>query len=60
MRKLVLFFDKSYNLGQSICRLFHFLAQFIFTTSETEHYYHYYHHRVNVVERVAERLRTRI
>ena len=35
-----------YNLGQNICRLFHFLAQFVFTTSETE--LNYYHHRVNV------------
>ena len=42
------------NLGQNICWLFHFLAQFVFTTSETE--LDYYHHRVNV--RVAERLKT--
>ena len=25
-----------YNLGQNICRLFHFLARFLFTTSDTE------------------------
>ena len=34
----------SYNLGQNICRLFHFLAQFLSTTSETE--LDYYHHTV--------------
>ena len=34
------------NLGQNICRLFHVLAQFLFTTSETE--LDYYHQRVNV------------
>ena len=47
-----------YNLGQNICRLFHFLAQFVFTASEAE--LDYYHHRVNarVAERVAERLET--
>ena len=30
-----------YNLGQNICRLFHFLARFLFTTSDTEldHYH---------------------
>ena len=46
-----------YNLGQNICRLFHFLAQFVFTTSETE--VDYYHQKVNlrVASRVAERLR---
>ena len=45
-----------YNLGDNICRLLHFLAQFLFTTSETE--LHYYHHTVNVIvtSQVAERL----
>ena len=42
------------NLGQNIRRLFHFLAQFIITTSETE--LDYYHQEVNA--RVAERLKT--
>ena len=45
---------QNYNLGQNICRLFLFLAQFVFTTSETELYY--YHQKVNVG--VAERLKT--
>ena len=47
-----------YNLGQNICRLFHFLAQFFFTTSETE--LDYYHQKVSarVTSRVAERLKT--
>ena len=43
-----------YNLAQNICRLFHFLAQFFFTTSETE--LDYYHQKVSA--RVAERLKT--
>ena len=48
------------NLGQSICRLFHFLAQVVFTASETE--LDYYHQRVNVraAPRVANDLRLRI
>ena len=47
-----------YNLGQNICRLFHFLAQFFFTTSETE--LDYYHQKVSarVASRVAKRLKT--
>ena len=46
------------NLGQKICRLFHFLAQFVFTTSKTE--LDYYHQKVNerVALRVAEPLKT--
>ena len=48
--KTFLFSD---NLRQKIQRLFHFLAQFVFTTSETE--VDYYHQKVNV--RVAERLK---
>ena len=35
-----------YNLGQNIYGLFHFLAQFVFTTSETE--LEYYQQKVNV------------
>ena len=35
-----------YNVGQDICRLFHFLAQFLFTTSETD--LDYYQQKVNV------------
>ena len=34
------------NVRQNICRLFHFLAQFSFSTSETE--LDYYHQKVNV------------
>ena len=44
-------------LDKSICRLFHFLIQFFFTTSETE--LDYYHQKMNAWDgsRVAERLR---
>ena len=42
-----------YNLGQNICRLFHFLAQFVFTSSETELDYRL----LRVVSRAAERLK---
>ena len=38
--------NNSYNLGQNICKLFHFLAQFLFTTSKTE--LGYYHQKVKV------------
>ena len=46
-----------YNLGQNICRLFHFLARFLFTTSDTE--LDYYHNKtsVRVASRVPERLK---
>ena len=46
------------NLGPSICRLFQFLEQFFFTTSETG--LDYYHQKVSVrvASRVAERLNT--
>ena len=47
-----------YNLEQNIWRLFHFLAEFFFTTNETE--LGYYHQKVNVQDasRVVERLKT--
>ena len=47
----------SLQLGQNICRLFHFLAQFVFTTCEKELDYL---HKVNVraAERAAERPET--
>ena len=47
-----------YNLGQSICRLFHVIAQFVFTTSEAE--LDYYKQTVNsgVALRVAEQPKT--
>ena len=47
-----------YNLEQNIWRFLHFLAEFFFTTSETE--LGYYHQKVNVrdVSRVTERLKT--
>ena len=45
---------QGYKFGQNICTLFHFLAQFVFTTSETE--LDYYHQKVNA--RVAARLKT--
>ena len=38
-----------YNLGQKICTLFHFLARFVFTTSETE--LDYYHQKVPTQEK---------
>ena len=46
-----------YNLGPNICRLFHFLARFLFTTSDTE--LDYYHNKtsVRVASRVSERLK---
>ena len=46
-----------YNFGQNICRLFHFLARFLFTTSDTE--LDYYHNKtsVRVASRVPERLK---
>ena len=46
-----------YNLGQNTCRLFRFLAQFVFTTSETE--LDYYQQKVNVrdASQVTEQLR---
>ena len=51
-------YRSNYNLGQNICRLFHFSAQFFFTVSETE--LDYYHQKVSVqvASRVAERLKT--
>ena len=45
---------ETFNLGQNICRLFHLLAQYFFTTSETE--LDFYHQKVSA--RVAERLKT--
>ena len=47
-----------YNLGQNICRNFHFLAHFPFTISEAE--LDYYHQKVNVpfASLVAEQLMT--
>ena len=42
----------SYNLGQSIWRLFHILAQFPLTISEKQ--LDYYHKKVNVASRATE------
>ena len=47
-----------YNLGQTIRRLFYFLAQFVFTTSEMEVDYHHQKVNVRVASRVAKRLKT--
>ena len=52
--KVISKYFSKYKFGQNICRLFHFLAKFVFTISETE--LDYYHQKVNV--RVAERLKT--
>ena len=48
----------SCNLERNIRRLFHFLAQFLYTTSEKE--LDYYHRKVNVrvASRIVERLKT--
>ena len=40
------FVRETYNLGQNICGLFDFLAQLVFTTSETK--LDYLHQKVNV------------
>ena len=47
----------SSNLGQKIWRLFHFLAQFFFTASETE--LDYYHQKLSVwvASQVSKRLK---
>ena len=47
------------NLGHKTCRLFHVLAQFLFTTSETE--LDYYHQKVSVrdVSQAAGRPKTK-
>ena len=49
----------SYNLGQNIRRLCHFLAQLFFTTSEMELDYFHKEASVGVAPRVAERLKTK-
>ena len=46
------------NLGQKIWRLFHFLTQLFFTTSETELDYDHQKVSVRVASRVAELLKT--
>ena len=46
------------NLGQNICRLFHFLAQLSFTTSETELDYYNQKVSVRVVSLISEQLKT--
>ena len=45
-----------YNLGQNICRLFHFLARFLFTASDTELDYYHKKKSVWVASRVPGRL----
>ena len=46
------------NLGQNISGLFHVLAQFLFTTSETELDYYNQVVNVRVASRVSEQLKT--
>ena len=46
------------KLGQNICRIFLFLAQILFTTSETELDYYQQKGNIQVALRVAERLKT--
>ena len=45
-----------YNFGQNICRISHVLAQFLFTTSDTEPDYYQQEVNVRVALRVVERL----
>ena len=47
--------DRFFNLGQNICRLFQFLAQFLFSTSETELDYYHWNVNIRVASRAAER-----
>ena len=56
--KELIFSNLAYNLGQKFCSLFHVLAQFLFTTSETE--LDNYHQKLNVkfASRVVGRLKT--
>ena len=50
--------SSTHNLGQNMWRLFHFLAQFLFTTTETE--VHYYHQKVyELPHELASNLRLR-
>ena len=44
--------NNSYNLGQNICRLFHFLVQFLLTTSKTELGYHHQKVKIQVALQV--------
>ena len=46
------------NIGQYICRLFHVLAQFLFTINEAELDYFYQKMSVLVASRVVERRKT--
>ena len=50
--------NEDYNLGQNICKLFPVLAQFLFTTSETE--LDQYHQKLNIqnASRDQKRLKT--
>ena len=41
----------------NLCRLFHFLAQFLFTTSDTELDYYHKKNSVGVASRVSEQLK---
>ena len=50
--------NMNYNLGQNIWRVFHFLVQVFFTTSETELDYYHQEVSVRVASRIAERLKT--
>ena len=52
--------DWFFNLGQNICRLFQFLAQFLFTTSETELDYYHWNVNIRVASRAANDVRLRI
>ena len=45
-----------YSLRQNICRLFHFLARFLFTTSDTVLDYYHNKKSLRVSSRVTERL----
>ena len=49
---------RSCNLEQNICRLFHVLAQFLLTASETELDYYHQEMNIRVASRVTERFKT--
>ena len=52
--------NNSYNIGQNICRIFHFLVKFLFTTSKTELGYYHQKVKVQVASQVANDVRLRI
>ena len=58
-QKKIIFHSYSNNLEQNICRLFHVLAQYLFTISETELEHYYQKVAVSVNSRVVKRCKLR-